>query len=625
MIMLNKKIRWGIILIALVFGLNPLWAQEVPVYAEIIADERILHIKSPALANYTHHIKVKILNPKGDDFGQFVISYDEEFQKLKDISYTVFDEDGNQLKKMKKKDLNDVSVASRDIQNVRTNYIEYSAQSYPYIVEYAYTVEFKGLMSLPRWFPQSGENLAVAYGKLEVISDIPNLRYKTVGGAPEPRVVMEGKSSKYTWEIKDLKAQEREPYSPGISRPGVILAPAVFQIDDYAGDATTWDSYGKFIYKLNQGRDEVPAELAQKIHELTDPLGSVEEKIDALYRYMQANTRYVSIQLGIGGWQTFPADYVYEHGFGDCKALSNYMQSMLKEIGISSYSTLLHSNDAGRDIDFSFPSNQFNHVILCVPQQSDTTWLECTSKQSPSGYLGQSNDDRHVLVLTPEGGKLVKTPTRPPELNHQNRVAEVEVDMFGNAQIQAQVNSTGYQYEALKYVDKSLSPRDQEKWLKRRIRAKNVELNTYKLSEGKGAEYTLDYEIKSKKFATPSGSRIFLPLNKLEQMQSVPPKMEERTQPIRLSYPYLDTDTLIYELPQYLAIEAMPKMPVEIESEFGTYKANVEVQADGRIVYTRFLRMEKVLLPAESYEEFRSFHQKVVKADKVQVVLIDKS
>ena len=245
------------------------------------------------------------------------------------------------------------------MEDIRAKYCEYTSQQYPYIVEYEYSMDFKGLMYLPSWSPRRGENLALAYGRFEVISDVPNLRYKMTGGAPEPTVSSEGSSAHYLWELNDLPALEREPYSPGYMNPKVLLAPSYFEMDKYKGDATTWKSFGQFIYRLNEGRDDLPDELKNKVHELTDHLTDPADKIAVLYRYMQENTRYVSIQLGIGGWQTFPASYVYEHGYGDCKALTNYLQSMLKEIDIISYATLIHNNDEGRDINYTFPSNQF--------------------------------------------------------------------------------------------------------------------------------------------------------------------------------------------------------------------------------------------------------------------------
>ncbi len=74
--------------------------------------------------------------------------------------------------------------------------------------------------------------------------------------------------------------------------------------------------------------------LNRKVHELTDHLTDKRQKVFALYDYLQKNTRYISVQLGIGGWQPFPADYVATKRYGDCKALSNFMVALLKEAGI---------------------------------------------------------------------------------------------------------------------------------------------------------------------------------------------------------------------------------------------------------------------------------------------------
>ena len=105
----------------------------------------------------------------------------------------------------------------------------------------------------------------------------------------------------------------------------------------------------------------------------------------------------------------------------------------------------------------------------------------------------------------------------------------------------------------------------------------------------------------------------------------MPEKLENRAQALDLHLPYVIKDKVTYHLPEGFSIEAMPEAETNIETVFGAYKANVQMESPTKLVYTRELRMEKIRLPASYYDQFRDFIRDVVKADKMQVVLSDKS
>jgi transglutaminase-like putative cysteine protease len=110
----------------------------------------------------------------------------------------------------------------------------------------------------------------------------------------------------------------------------VLFAPAAFEIQGYKGEMNSWQEFGKFQYILNSKRDELPANIIQQVNELTAGASDNAEKVKLLYAFLQKNTRYISVQLGLGGWQPIEASRVAQTGYGDCKALTNYMHSLLK-------------------------------------------------------------------------------------------------------------------------------------------------------------------------------------------------------------------------------------------------------------------------------------------------------
>ena len=108
-------------------------------------------------------------------------------------------------------------------------------------------------------------------------------------------------------------------------------------MDGNDGDLTSWKNFGNWYYNLCKGVVNLSDETKNTLKEMVKNAANDKEKMKIIYKYLQANFRYVSIQLGIGGYKPFDAAFVNQKKYGDCKALSNYMKACLDAIGINSY------------------------------------------------------------------------------------------------------------------------------------------------------------------------------------------------------------------------------------------------------------------------------------------------
>jgi hypothetical protein len=344
-----------------------------------------------------------------------------------------------------------------------------------------------------------------------------------------------------------------------------------------------------------------------------------------LYEHLQAKTRYVSVQLGIGGWQPFDAAYVYQRGYGDCKALTNYMLSLLKAANVEAYPALIRHGEDAPDVIADFPSNQFNHVILFVPMEKDTLWLECTSQTSPLGHLGAGNENRNTLVVTPAGGKLVRTPASKSTDNQQIRRAVVMLNETGDAVAEVRTRYTGNQQDHVRWALAKNTPREREDWLREKIDVPSFRLTGVDFSdvESKRTEIVLPFKLELPRLASRSGAtRLFLRPNLMERWKHTPPEVKTRQQPVDLDYAFLDTDTISYRLPAGFIIEAAPPVAA-LETPFGSYHASTSLR-DGVLEYVRRLEIRASSLPVGQYDAYRKFITEVVKADNAQVVLVRK-
>ena len=402
-------------------------------------EESSLEIVSLTEAVYKHKYALTILDEAGQRHAGIVEQYDK-LQKINTLTGALYDAAGNQLKKVKGKEINDYSAIS-DISLFEDNRIkvhDFNYGNYPYTVEYEVETEFNNTYGFPDFTPQLYEHASVEKSSFTfIMPEGYGLRYKAFNYATAPVITSTLKGKKVmTWEVKNLPAITRPFASPPWHEltPTVMFAPTEFQLEGFKGDASSWASYGKFQLQLNQNRDVLPPNMLTKVQQLTTGIADPKEKVRKLYEFMQSQTRYISIQLGIGGLQPFEAGFVAQKGYGDCKALSNYMYSLLKAAGIPSYYTTIRAGESTDDLDLmeDFPSHQSNHIVLCVPLAKDTVWLECTSQSKPAGYMGGFTGNRKALAITEEGGKLIATPHYGVNENLQVRKIKSTVDEEGN-------------------------------------------------------------------------------------------------------------------------------------------------------------------------------------------------
>lgn len=586
-----------------------------------------VELKSLTKMTKTYNFAITILNESGDQYADITEWYNK-FRSIEKFEGSLYDAFGKKIRSLKRSDIRDLSGTS-DIslaEDTRIKAHNFYYKVYPYTVEYEIELVINQTMIFPGWVAVPGSFCSAESSSITMSVPMDyTLRYKMFNYPGEPVITNENGKKNFTWAVKNFEAVKREYASPAWTEivPSVSLAPSDFQIEDYKGNMKDWKELGKFQSSLNKGRNGLPEPTKTKVRELTGGLSSDKEKIITLYQYMQQNTRYVSIQLGIGGWRPFDASYVSSKGYGDCKALSNYMHSLLLEANIKSYFALIGSGSGVPDVQTDFSSIQFNHAILCVPNNGDTVWLECTSQTSAPGYMGGFTGNRHALLITEDGGVLVKTPHYGVKENLQQRIINARIDEEGTLDLSTHSVFKGIQQDDLHMIVNQLSPEKvKEYYLERGLNFGTYEILKFEYKELKKElpEMHESLALKVNNYATVSGKRLFIIPNVMSRFSEKLRSEQERKYDLNLRLAYTDEDKVEIEIPAGYALESAPK-DMELRSKFGVYSSSVRLEGN-KIKYARSLVHYSGRFPRTDYEELVKFYDAIYKADRNKLVMV---
>lgn len=585
----------------------------------------VISLKRRNLMVTTEKRIVTVLNEKGNRHVQAYSGYDKH-QKIRKIEAVIYDQNGKEIKKIKKKDFIDQSAVDGGTlySDSRVLYLSYMPVSYPYTIEFTCETESPNTVFIPSWIPITSYYLSIERDAYTLIDEANLIIKKKTKNFEGYNIKSTTTNSLLSYSLTNNPAVKPEQLSPSLSSimPNAMVTVERFNCYGIDGQAKNWTEFGDWMHnKLLVGRNTVSNITKHEILNLVDGVEDPIERAKLVYEYVQKNTRYISVQVGIGGNQPIPASEVDRLKYGDCKGLTNYTQALMEIANVSSFYTVVEAGNEIVDFDPEFPSMyQGNHIILAIQDKDNLVWVDCTSQVHPFGFVGDFTDDRNVLMVKENGSKIVKTPSYNNEYNNRETKANINLLADGSFSSEVEVKSKGIQYDN-KFFLEDYDKKDVEEYYKNYWGYINdLGINSYNFNNDRSkVEFTEKLELGAHKYATINNDGIIFKPNFFSKNSFVPDRYRNRKHPLNISRGYLHEDTFNIVIPDGYTVEGIPEN-VSIKNNYGEYEITFKLE-DDKIIYNRTLFIKKGLYNKDEYDVYRKFRRSVSKHDNSIIVL----
>lgn len=589
-----------ITLFCLILLINNTKADEIP-SSEILNLVSHRQIKDNKLI-INDTIVIQINNRDGDRDAEIQIPYSKG-DKLSIGNAWIEDMSGNVIRNLKSKEILDRSSIS-DISLYEDDFVkefELKHNQYPYKVVYSFKLTLNQFFQIAS-YDYRNKRLKINNAKIIVeTTESHPIKYKQKNIGP-PQKVSNLKTESYIWRFNyDPSAKEINSSINNTNAPLLEVIPLNFTYG-VSGMFENWKTFGNWIYRLNAHKDILPESEIKKVTSLIEGVTEDKEKAKILYQYLQDYNRYINVTLNVGGLQTHSAEYVTTNRYGDCKALTNYMKTILKYAGIPSYYTLIHMDERVKDIDTAFASQAFNHVILTIPFDKDTTFLECTSNNLPFGYIHSSIQNRKALCIDENNSLLINIPAQNPQDALCKRIIKTTLNPDNSGTTSMLITRKGDEYESAVFLLKNINKNIIDNYMRKNILSGSFDIIDFNFvtPPRDSALIQLDVQCKMHTVYKKFGNNISIVPYSLNMPYYEDP--DKRKQDVQIDLPLFYEDNLIYEIPNSIS-----KTPpnVEITTPYGHYFLIFETKNNQLIIN------KSILIKAGNYllKEYSKFHE----------------
>ncbi|WP_161595951.1 DUF3857 domain-containing protein [Flavisphingopyxis soli] len=176
-----------------------------------------------------------------------------------------------------------------------------------------------------------------------------------------------------------------------------------------------WQAVSRTASKAYAPRATIAAdgELAGVVAGIAARTSDPIERTAAALRVVQDDIRYLFRGMENGNYTPQSPDKTWSLRFGDCKAKSLLLATMLRALGIEADVMLVNST-SGDALQDRLPSFAvFDHVIVRAMIDGRDYWLDGTRVGDRIGDIADTPDFGYALPVTAAGSDLIAIPVRP--------------------------------------------------------------------------------------------------------------------------------------------------------------------------------------------------------------------
>jgi hypothetical protein len=583
----------------------------------------------------------KILRPDGREYGMVRIPFRSPGQKINGLHGWSIPTQGKDYE-VKDKEALEISLPKVDgselISDLKVKVIQIPAAEVGSIVGYEFEVEEQPLVLEDEWLFQEQSPTRESHYSLQLP---PGWEYKAYWlNHTEIQPLKSGNG--WAWTVTDVKGIREEQGMPPVRGICGQMIISFFPADGMRDRGfSNWQQMGTWYWNLEAGRLNASEGIKQKVAELTASASTSVEKMKALADFVQHNIRYVSIELGIGGWQPHAASDIFDHRYGDCKDKTNLFRSMLHEIGIESFRVAIYTQRGA--ITSETPAYRgFDHEITAIklpaglsdssllatvdhPKLGKLLFFDPTNELTPFGQIGGYLQENYGLLVTPNGGELVELPRLPVTMNTIHRTGKLTLDATGKL--------TGNISE-MRLGDRAWS----ERWRLLHLtnntdRIKSIEtllsgsLSNFRITKASivnlqhtDQPFGFDYSFEALNYAKNAGDLLLVRPRVIGvKSQGIMETAEPRQFPIEFEGPVQDTDSFEITLPPGYEVDDLPP-PVDADFGFASYHSKTEVK--GNVIgYTRTFEVKDLSVPVSKADELKKFYRIIASDERSTAVL----